>query len=241
MGALAIRSLAVFDLPPHFSPRSQGATHDDTVPASLVTNAEQALIRRVIHGDHDAFVTLVRPYERLIFLSAMSILGNDADAEEVAQEAVLKAFSALPRFRQECKFSTWMTQIVMNEAKMRLRKDRRHLYESIEAGSAGEDGSYLPRDFADHRETPSEALEHRELREMLGQALTILSPKYRPVLLLRDVEQLSIAETAEILGLSQGNVKTRLSRARLQLRDYLAPRVKDVWNRERTPASVRTV
>ena len=93
---------------------------------------EQGLIQRVQAGDHEAFYELVRPYERAVFLSAVAIVKNEADAEEVAQEAVLKAFKALGRFRQEAKFSTWLIQITMNEAKMRLRKDKRHLYESIE-------------------------------------------------------------------------------------------------------------
>lgn len=164
---------------------------------------------------------LLRPYERRIFLSALSIVGNEADAEEVAQEAILKAFRALGQFRQESKFSTWLTQIVINEAKMRIRKERRHLYESLENGSQGDDGDYIPRDVADWREIPSEALENRELREMLRQAVESLPAKYRTVLVLRDVQHLTIRETAEVLGTSEANVKTRLSRARLQARDII--------------------
>ena len=109
----------------------------------------------MVKGDHEAFAELVKPYERMIFLSAISILGNDADAEEVAQEAILKAFRALPRFRRESKFSTWLVQIVINEAKMKLRKDRRKLYDSLDAGVQNEEGNYVPRDFADWREIPS--------------------------------------------------------------------------------------
>jgi len=184
---------------------------------------EAWLIERVLKGDREVFMELIRPYERMIFVSAVSILGNDADAEEVAQEAILKAFRALPRFRQDCKFSTWLTQIVINESKMRLRKDRRHLYESLEEGPQNEDGDYTPRDFADWREIPSEALENRELCEMLQRALESLEPKYRTVLVMRDVQHLSIRETAELLGISEANVKTRLCRSRLQMRDALTP------------------
>jgi RNA polymerase sigma-70 factor (ECF subfamily) len=183
---------------------------------------EQALIRRVQAGEAEAFYELVRPYERAVFLAAVAIVRNDADAEEVAQEAVLKAFKALARFRQESKFSTWLIQIAINEAKMKLRKDRRHLYESIEQGQQNDDGDYIPREFADWREIPLQALERRELRDALKKALESLPEKYRTILILRDVNHLSITETAQVLGLSEANVKTRLSRARLQMRDVLA-------------------
>lgn len=190
---------------------------------------EQALIRRVQAGEAEAFYELVRPYERAVFLAAVAIVRNDADAEEVAQEAVLKAFKALGRFRQESKFSTWLIQIAINEAKMKVRKDRRHLYESIEQGQQSEDGDYIPRDFADWREIPSQALERRELREALTKALEALPEKYRTILILRDVNHLSITETAQILGLSEANVKTRLSRARLQMREVLSPGLGGAW------------
>jgi RNA polymerase sigma-70 factor, ECF subfamily len=97
-----------------------------------IDSGEAELIRRVCNGERDAFEELVRPYERLVYLSAISILRNAADAEEAAQDAVLKAFSKLPSFRAECKFSTWLVQITYNEAKMKVRKDRRHVRESID-------------------------------------------------------------------------------------------------------------
>ena len=106
---------------------------------------------------------------------------------------------------------------------MRIRKDRRHLYESIDQGQQSDEGDYIPKDFADWREIPSQALERRELRDALTKALESLPEKYREILILRDVNHLSITETAQILGLSEANVKTRLSRARLQMRDALAP------------------
>jgi RNA polymerase sigma-70 factor (ECF subfamily) len=194
---------------------------------------EQALIRRVQAGDAEAFYQLVRPYERAVFLSAVAIVKNDADAEEVAQEAILKAFKALGRFRQEAKFSTWLIQIAINEAKMRLRKDRRHLYESIDRGQQSDDGDYIPKDFADWREIPSEALERSELRDALTKALESLPEKYREILILRDVNHLSITETAKVLSLSEANVKTRLSRARRQMRDALASSFGGLWSGNR--------
>jgi len=203
------------------------------VATSAATNAravlEASLIDRVVDGDHEAFADLLKPYERMIYVTALSVLGNEADAEEAAQEAILKAFRGLPRFRKESKFSTWLVQIVINESKMKLRKDRRRLYDSLDEGIQNEDGDYTPRDFADWREIPSEALENQELRQALATALATLPAKYRSVLVLRDVQQLSIRETADLLGLSEANVKTRLSRARLQMRDALAPGIMDNW------------
>jgi RNA polymerase sigma-70 factor, ECF subfamily len=192
-------------------------------------NSETGLIERVQNGDSEAFYQLIHPHERGVFLAALSILKNEADAEEVAQEAFLKAFRNLPRFRRESKFSTWLIQIAINEAKMKLRKDRRKLYNSLDDAHVTDDGDYIPRDFADWRAIPSEALELSELREALSQALKSLPEKYSSVLILRDVQQWSVAETAEALGISEANVKTRLLRARLQMRDALAPGWSGSW------------
>ena len=192
-------------------------------------------------GDSDAFFDLVRPYERAVFVAAISVVKNDADDEDVAQEAVLKAFKNLADFRQEAKFSTWLIQIAINEGKMRLRKDRRHLYESIDEGRQGDDGDYTPRDFADWREIPSEALEQKELRGALTKTLNSLPEKYRTVLILRDVQHLSITETAQAIGLSEANVKTRLSRARLRMRDALAPGFGGAWSQGRMYDQARSI
>jgi len=184
---------------------------------------ESELIARTIQGDSDSFYDLVRPYERLVLRAAVSLVKNRADAEDVAQDAILKAFKNLSRFRQESKFSTWLIQIALNEAKMRLRKDRRHVYESLNDEQQEDRESYIPREVADWRPTPSEALEQTELQEALNKALQSLAPKYRAVVFFRDVRHFSIKETAELLGLTITTVKTRLSRARLRLRDALAP------------------
>ncbi len=187
------------------------------------------LIQRVCRGEKEAFYVLVRPCERAIFTAAMLILNNPADAEEVAQEAVLKAFTNLANFRGESKFSTWIIQITINEARLKIRKDRRHLYESVEESRRDDEGDYLPKDFADWREVPSEALERKELREALRKGLESLSQKYREVFVMRDVQHLSIQETAQVLGITVGSVKTRLLRARLQMRDALAPGFDGSW------------
>jgi RNA polymerase sigma-70 factor, ECF subfamily len=204
-----------------------GLTSSSSTPMDT-QSMELALIRRVQNGDDDAFYELLRPFERAVFRTAFALLQNEADAEDVAQEAVLKAFKGLSRFRGDAKFSTWLIQITINEARMKLRKDRRHLYESIEAGQRSDSGNYVPKDFSDWREIPSEALERKEVRDALNMALNSLSEKYRTVMILRDIQQLSIAETAKILGISEAGVKTRLARARLQLRDALAPWVRRI-------------
>jgi RNA polymerase sigma-70 factor (ECF subfamily) len=192
---------------------------------------ERELIERVLAGEKELFYELIRPCERGVFLAAASILGNDADAEDAAQEAFLKAYRNLARFRQESKFSTWLIQIAINNARMKLRKDRRHKCAAIDVGQETSEGDYIPTDFADWREIPSAALEQSELREAMNKALTSLPEKYRTVLILRDVQQMSIAETAKALGISEENVKTRTSRARLQMRDRLAPGWGGPWEK----------
>jgi len=196
---------------------------------SLETRQSE-LVQQAGAGCKEAFYRLVQPCERALFAAAMGILNNEADAEEVAQEAVLKAFTNISRFRGESKFSTWIIQICINEARLKIRKARKHLYESIDEPENGEDGEYFPRDFADWREIPSEALERKELRDALQRAMASLPEKYREVLVLRDIQHLSIEETAQVLGIGTGNVKTRLLRARLQMRDALAPGIDGNWS-----------
>jgi RNA polymerase sigma-70 factor (ECF subfamily) len=199
-------------------------------PKPHLDATETELIQRVCEGDKEAFYDLVRPYERAVYTAAVLILNNPADAEEVAQEAVLKAFSNLARFRGEAKFSTWLVQITINEARMRLRKDRRHLYESVDDQKTDEEGEYFPKDFADWREIPSETLQRKELGQVLKRAIAALPLKFREVLILRDIQNRSTEETAQILGITEGNVKTRLLRARLQMRDALAPGIDGSWS-----------
>jgi RNA polymerase sigma-70 factor, ECF subfamily len=193
--------------------------------------SEQELISQIKAGEKQLFYSLVQPYERGLYLAAFSIVQNEADAEDVAQEAVLKALSHLDQFRGEAKFSTWLIQICINEAKMRLRRDHKDRYESIDSGQETEEGDYVPMDVADWREIPSDALAHKELKEALARALASLQPKYREVFVLRDVQGMSIAEAAEVLGITQATVKMRLMRARLQMRDALAPGYDGSWTR----------
>jgi RNA polymerase sigma-70 factor (ECF subfamily) len=192
--------------------------------------AEDELIRRICEGQTELFYELIKPFERTVFAIAYSVLNNAAEAEDVAQESFLKALKGLTNFRAEAKFSTWLVQITLNEARSHVRRSRAHLHQSLDGSAGSDDGDYMPTDFADWREIPSEALARKELRQRMEQTLRSLRPIYREVLVLRDMEHLSIAETSQILGISKDLVKTRLLRARLQMREALAPGYDGSWS-----------
>ena len=184
---------------------------------------EQDLIAQVQRGHHELFYELVRPYERRVYAAAMAILRNQTDAEDVAQEAMLKALANIRQFRAEARFSTWLIQITVNEALMRRRRERAGMIEGID-DHRDDEGEYTPRDFADWREIPSEALLREETRRLVQESIAELPANYREVLTLRDVNGKNIAETSEILGITIGNTKARLLRARLMLRDIFVER-----------------
>ena len=183
------------------------------------------LIARILAGERELFHELVRPYEKSVYLAAYSILQNQEEAEDAAQEAMLKALKSLRNFRAESKFSTWVISIAINEARGRLRHARVLKIESLDALQNDADGAPIPAVISDWREVPLQALERKELREMLRKAIAGLPEIYRATILLRDVEELSIAETATALGVSEGVVKTRLLRARLMMQKILAPQL----------------
>jgi len=197
-------------------------------PGQVRGGREQDLILSVQRGQSELFYELVRPYERRVYAAALAILRNQQDAEDAVQEAMLKAFANIQQFRAESRFSTWLIQITVNESLMRRRRERTVVMEGID-DRREEDSDYAPRDFADWREIPSEALERKEVRQRLGEALATLDRKYREVFVMRDMEQLNIQETAEALGISVASVKTRLLRARLMLRDLLAAGWEQGW------------
>jgi len=183
---------------------------------------EKVLISRILEGEKDLLLELVRPYQRTVYATLISMLGSKEDAEDVTQDVLVKALGRLHQFRRESAFGTWLIQIAINEARMRKRKLRHGRMFSLTNG-AEDEGAYVPKDFADWREIPSEALERSEIREALAKALTLLEEHYRLAFILRDVNELSITETASVLGITRGAVKTRLRRARLMLRDILSP------------------
>jgi RNA polymerase sigma-70 factor, ECF subfamily len=191
------------------------------------TRDEAQLIASVLAGETQLYYELIRPYERSVYMMALSYMKNEADAEDVAQEAFLKAFHHLATFRSEAKFSTWLVGIALNEARSRLRHEGVMRMESID-DTPEEGGHISPAILRDWREIPSEALEREEIREMLQRAITSLPDIYREVFLLRDVEELNNVETAAALCITVGNVKVRLHRARMMLQKQLTPLLRNM-------------
>jgi RNA polymerase sigma-70 factor, ECF subfamily len=185
---------------------------------------EMEWIARILRGERDLFHELIRPYERVVFLTAVSVLRDSTEAEDAAQEAMIKAYRGLASFRGDAKFSTWLTTITLNEARSRLRKSGRVKVESLD--DTEEDQDYTPFLVADWREIPSETLEREELAQHIQSAIEGLPPSYREVFLLRDKEEMSIEEIAQALGVTANLVKVRLFRARMMLQKQLAPYLK---------------
>lgn len=192
---------------------------------ALSLHDEARLIERICQGERELFYELVQPYERAVYVVAYSVLKNEADAEDVSQEAILKAFRSLADYRGEARFQHWLVKIAFNEARMRYRKRTAERSESLDEERETDSGDYVPLQIADWRELPSDVLERKEVREEILKAVDRLSEKYRQVLVLRDIQEMSIVDTARILDLTETTVKVRLFRARLQLRDMLIERL----------------
>jgi RNA polymerase sigma-70 factor (ECF subfamily) len=181
---------------------------------------EQALVARAREGDAAAYNDLVGRYERKIFRLAKHITQNDEDAEDVLQETFLKAYEHLPDFQGQSKFYTWLVRIAVNESLMKLRKRKSDRTVPLdEPVDTGEDT--VVREIAVWEENPEERYSREELGGILDEAIQSLKPAFRTVFVLRDIEELSTEETAEALGISVPAVKSRLLRARLQLREKL--------------------
>jgi RNA polymerase sigma-70 factor, ECF subfamily len=186
-------------------------SNDDFDEASLIAGAKT--------GSLGAFEQLVKRYEARVFRVAQSMAHTREDAEEVAQSAFVQAFSHLSNFRGDSRFYTWLVRITINEGLMKLRR-RRYNEISIDNARENEEG-ILPRELEDSRPTPEERCSREELRSILATTIGQLSPRYRAVFQLRDVEGFSTKETARALDLSLTAVKTRLRRARVALRSSL--------------------
>ncbi|MFY9701016.1 MAG: sigma-70 family RNA polymerase sigma factor [Terriglobales bacterium] len=181
---------------------------------------EMQLVRRAKRGDVQAFEELVRRYDRNVFRIAQHITQNREDAEDVVQEAFLKAYRNLAKFQEQSKFYTWLVRIAVNEALMKLRRKKPGRTVSLDEEIKTEDDS-LPREVADWSPNPEQMYNQAELRDILTRTIQGLPSGFRTVFVLRDVEGLSTEETAEALELSIPAVKSRLLRARLQLRERL--------------------
>ena len=180
-------------------------------------------------GERELFAQLALRHQRTIFRIVQGILGNAADSEEVLQESFLKALQHLEEFRGEARFRTWLIRIAINEARMRQRKYRPSLHDSVDDASE-DDAGYRPRELRDWDPNPEERLARKEVTRLLERAIRALPRKYREVFLLRDVEQLSSEEASQALGISLSAAKTRLLRARLMMRDSLAPHFLRGWH-----------
>lgn len=186
----------------------------------IENNEEHALVERARAGDAQAFTRLVERYERKIYRLAKHITQNDEDAEDVLQESFLKAYSNLDTFQMQSKFYTWLVRIAVNEALMKLRKRKSDRTVSLDEPHETDEDT-VTREIAVWDDDPEKRYSQEELREILERAVDTLKPGFRTVFVLRDIEELSTEETAEALGISVPAVKSRLLRARLQLREKL--------------------
>ncbi|WP_348261298.1 sigma-70 family RNA polymerase sigma factor [Telmatobacter sp. DSM 110680] len=187
---------------------------------------EAECIRRILAGEKHLFHDLIRPCERSIYFLLLSLLKNETDVEDVAQETVIKVYQNLDKFRGDAQFRTWVLSIARNEGLGRLRKISSRREDSLEAGTDEQTGDYTPAILTSWREIPVEALEQKELGALLRSAIDGLPEIYRNVVVLRDIEEMDIRQTAAALGISEAAVKVRLHRARALLQRNLAPRLK---------------
>jgi RNA polymerase sigma-70 factor (ECF subfamily) len=192
----------------------------------IAAQEESALIQRIVAGETQFFHELIRPYEKLVYVTILTMVKNEAEAEDGAQEAMINAFRHLKSFRGEAKFSTWLVTIAMNEGRKRLRKVKVAAETPLEIPTDENEGDFTPAVLTDWREIPLQALERKELRKKLREAVELLPEKYREVFVLRDIEGLNQEETAAALGINVTLVKVRLHRARMMLQKGLVPYLK---------------
>ncbi len=195
------------------------STHPKPIASAVVKDDEGTLVSAAKAGDVTAFEELVNRYERKVFRLAQNITQNREDAEDVMQDAFLKSFEHLSEFQGDSRFYTWLVRIAVNEALMKLRK-RRPNQVSLDEPVESED-DLMPREIEDWGPTPEQRYAQTELHGILSEVIGQLDPTFRIVFVLRDIEELSTAETAQVLGLSVPAVKSRLLRARLKLRQKL--------------------
>jgi RNA polymerase sigma-70 factor (ECF subfamily) len=187
---------------------------------------ETECIRRILAGEKHLFHDLIRPCERSIYFLLLSLLKNETDVEDVAQETVIKVYQNLDKFRGDSQFRTWVLSIARNEGLGRLRKIGSRREDSLDAETDDQTGDYTPAILTSWREIPAEALEQKELGAILRKAIEGLPEIYRNIVLLRDIEEMDIRQTAATLGISEAAVKVRLHRARALLQRTLAPQLK---------------
>jgi RNA polymerase sigma-70 factor, ECF subfamily len=200
---------------------AMSASEPKHLPSTIVRSDEGALVSAAKAGDLAAFEELVNRYEGRIFRLTMNITQNREDAQDAAQDAFLKSYQHLDRFQGDSRFYTWLVRIAVNEALMRLRKRRPNVVSLDEPVQTDDD--VIPHDVQDWGPSPEQRYARTEMNSILNEAMGKLDPIFRTVFQLRDVEQISTEETAELLGISVPAVKSRLLRARLKLREHLSP------------------
>lgn len=198
------------------------AAHTAQFDVSAIAGVDLDLVHASKNGDVAAFEELVKRYDRQLLRIAQSVTHNREDSQDAVQEAFLKAYQNLSEFREDSQFSTWLIRITVNQSLMKLRKQRTIREVSLDHNFQT-DGNALPIEVTDHAPSPEQIYGASELRSRLTSALEGLRPILRAVFVLRDIEELSIQQTAEVLNVSQTAVKARLWRARLQLRERLKP------------------
>ncbi len=194
-------------------------------PAEPESWPDERIVARILAGEIDLFAIIMRRYNTRLYRAAFSILGDEDEAEDVMEDTYVRAYQHLEQFAGRAKFSTWLTRIAINEALMRKRRGWRQ--ESLD-DTDGDQGEHEP---VSSMPDPEQVLSQKELATYLERSILALPENYRVMLVLRDINELSVAETAECLGLSEENVRIRLYRARAALRRKLyAGRAKDVRN-----------
>lgn len=187
--------------------------HQETLQTNQVP--DEVLIRTILDGDKKAFEHIIRRYNQRLFRTGMSILNNEADVEDAMQTAYINAYLHLDQFKNNSSFGTWMTRIMINQCLGQIRKTR-----LIITDTSLQDNSI-------NMVTPDSELHNKELSALLENAIEKLPEKYRLVFVLREVEDLSVKETAEVLDIAASNVKTRLNRAKTMLKDHLKGYMKE--------------
>jgi RNA polymerase sigma-70 factor, ECF subfamily len=200
-------------------------------------SGDMDLVHACKNGDAAAFEQLVKRYDRKLLRIAQGVTHNREDSQDAVQEAFLKAYQHLGDFREACQFSTWLIRITVNQALMKLRKQRGTKETSLDE-DFGDEGDILPREVTDWAPNPEQLCWASELRDILFEALDELRPISRMVFILRDVEGLTIEQTGVVLNMSQTAVKARLWRARLQLREALSKHFEQKKESARTDFSL---
>lgn len=185
---------------------------------------EKRWIQSAQKGDSESFERIVIAYQQRIFNLAYRLLGDKEEAEDLTQEVFLNVYKHLPSFRGDAQFSTWIYQVALNHCRNRFKYLKRRFHQSTESlddplqGGEGD----LERELPDEADIPEEALHRRQVQRLVQRAVQLLRPDYREIIVLRDIQELSYQEISEVLGLPEGTIKSRLHRARWELKELLA-------------------